>query len=118
MFEGRRGEEEAVKFLSRKGYKILERNYRCTLGEVDIIARDGDILVFAEVKSRRSDAYGDPLESITLEKKRRISLVALHYIQHKKLHGVPARFDVVAIRMGNETVELDLIKDAFELQVN
>ncbi|MCX7817005.1 MAG: YraN family protein [Syntrophales bacterium] len=114
---GHRGEEEAVKFLTRKGYRILERNYRCPLGEIDIVASDGSTLVFAEVKSRSSDSYGDPLESVTLEKQRRISLVALHYIQRRKLYNVPARFDVITVKMGNGDVEISLIKDAFELQV-
>lgn len=112
---GRQGEEEAVRLLGSMGYKILERNYRCPLGEMDIVAKDGPTLVFVEVRSRTGDAYGDPLESITARKQRRLSLIAFHYLQTRGLFGQPARFDVVAVRAGGRGEVLEVVKDAFDL---
>ena len=78
---GRAGEEEACKYLMGKGMQILERNFRCKLGEIDIIARDGETLVFAEVKTRRSHKYGSPLLAITPGKMRHMALAAEYYLK-------------------------------------
>ena len=111
---GTKGEDSALRFLKHRGYRIIQRNYRCRFGEVDIIAADGDIIVFIEVKSRTSDAFGRPEEAVVTRKQQRISQTARHYLAVHDLVDRDARFDVVAIHFspGGETVEL--IQDAFE----
>lgn len=94
---GKQGESWAAAYLEGQGYVILERNYSLRLGEIDIIARDGDELVFVEVKSRRSVRFGVPEEAVTRRKQRRISRVALAYLSDNGLLDVNARFDVVSI---------------------
>ncbi|MEI7750283.1 MAG: YraN family protein [Candidatus Moraniibacteriota bacterium] len=101
---GNRGEDEAVSFLRASGYRILERNYRNNrgraLGEIDIIARDSDDLVFVEVKTRTAKAgFPEPLpeESITREKLRRLMRIAQGYLREKRLESAPYRFDAVLI---------------------
>jgi putative endonuclease len=91
---GDRGEREAARFLRRKGLRILLRGYRTDQGEVDLVARDGAVVVFVEVKSRRQ---GTPAEAVTPEKQRRLTLAALHFLKKHGLLEHPSRFDVVAI---------------------
>ena len=112
---GQKGENLAVAYLQNLGYKVLERNYRCKLGEVDIIALDNDTLVFIEVRTRSSLDFGLPQESINRRKRHQISKVALEYMTRKKLKNTPARFDVVAVSLEPGKEKVDLIKDAFEL---
>jgi putative endonuclease len=112
---GKRGEGLAVACLEKAGYRIIERNYRCLLGEIDIVAEEGDCLVFIEVKSRRSGAYGVPQLAVGYRKQRKISMVALKYIQEKQMHGRNARFDVVAVTILASGTSTELIKNAFEL---
>jgi putative endonuclease len=112
---GQRGENLAVAYLQNLGYKVLERNYRCKLGEVDIIARDNDTLVFIEVRTRSSLDFGLPQESINRRKRHQISKVALEFMLRKKMKNIPARFDVVAISLEPGKEKVDHIKDAFEL---
>ena len=119
-YDGRRqtgesGESIAVKFLKKNGYKIIERNYRCKLGEIDIIAQDSRVLAFIEVKARRTDEFGGPKWAITPRKQRKISMVALNYLKETEQMGKNARFDVVAIRMLPEAPDVEIIKNAFEL---
>lgn len=104
------GEERAVNFLTGKGYRILERNYRCPQGEIDIIALDGKVLVFVEVRTRRESSYGFPEESITSLKQRRIIRCATWYLHQKKLEMQDCRFDVIAI-MGDR---IEHISGAFD----
>ncbi len=111
---GAQGEELAAQFLKKNGYRILERNYKTRIGELDIIASDGRTLVFVEVKTRESIAYGRPFEAVNYNKKRKIANVAMIYL--KKLKDIPpCRFDVVSIFIENGKSECELIKDAFEL---
>lgn len=112
---GQKGEDLAVDFLKGLGYQILERNYRCKLGEVDIIARDNESLVFIEVRGRSSLAFGLPQESINRKKQHQISKVALEYLTRKKVKNTPARFDVVAISLKPGKEKVEHIKDAFEV---
>jgi putative endonuclease len=114
---GKRGEELAGKFLKRKGYKIIEFNYRCPLGELDIVAEDHGVLVFVEVKTRHSAEFGPPQAAVTLTKQQRIARIAQNYLAHKELWGVDCRFDVVAISHAadNQAEQIELIKDAFRL---
>lgn len=92
-----KGELAAAKFLKKKGYKILQRNYRRKVGEIDIICYDHGVIVFIEVKTRSTDNYGPPELSVTETKKRQIIKVASYYIAEKKIEGVDLRFDVVSI---------------------
>jgi putative endonuclease len=101
--------------LIHRGYKILARNYKTSLGEIDIVARDKDSLVFIEVKARRSDRFGMPCEAVSKFKQRQISKAALLYLKEKNLLNQNARFDIVSILYSRDEPKLDLIKDAFEL---
>lgn len=114
---GQIGEEAAVTFLKRQGYKIIEQNFRNQLGEIDIIAADGDVLCFIEVKTRNSDLFGSPFESVTVAKQRKITRVALSYLKYKGKSNAKARFDVIAILVnGEECQSIEIIKNAFDCQ--
>jgi putative endonuclease len=110
---GDRGEREAARFLRRKGLRILLRGYRTDQGEVDLIARDGEVVVFVEVKSRRQ---GSPAEAVTPEKQRRLTLAALHFLKKHGLLEQPCRFDVVAIVWpeGRRPDSIEHLVNAFE----
>ncbi len=112
---GKKGEELAAAYLAEAGYRIIERNYRCCFGEIDIVAEEGETLVFVEVKSRRSDTYGAPELAVGREKQKKISRIALHYLSERHRHQLPARFDVVAVRLLPAGNRIELIRDAFEL---
>lgn len=110
---GKQHEIRAAEFLKEKGYEILEMNFRCRMGEIDIIAKDGDVLVFAEVKFRQSFTSGDPLESVDIKKQRTISKVALVYLLQKGLsQNTPCRFDVIGVT----PEEIMQIEQAFEFR--
>jgi putative endonuclease len=111
---GKAGEDRAARFLAKQGYKILERNYRVPSGEIDLIALHQGEVVFVEVKTRTSDAFGAPELAVTPRKQRQMVKAALGYIKYKKLHQVPCRFDVVAINEASEK-EIELIQNAFEV---
>ncbi len=106
------GEAEAVKFLKKKKYKIIETNYRCSIGEVDIIAIDGPFLVFVEVKTRASTQYGLPMEAVDEYKQHKLIMLAQYYQKIKRKYDYPIRFDVVQILDSKVT----LIKNAFYSQ--
>jgi len=112
---GDMGESLAVTFLKKNGYEIVEQNYRSALGEIDVIARDGGVLVFVEVKARRTDRYGGPKWAVTPQKKRKISMLALEYLKKTGQMDTDARFDVVAIRLFPNQAGVEIIKNAFEL---
>ena len=111
---GEKGEGLAVKFLKKKGYRIIKQNYKTPIGEIDIIAAEGDTLVFIEVKTRESLEYGHPFEAVNKAKRRKIANVALLYLKALKKEP-PCRFDVVSIFYENGRPGLELIKDAFEV---
>jgi putative endonuclease len=111
---GQEGEDRAARFLAAQGYRILERNFRTPSGEIDLIALHEGMVVFVEVKTRTSNAFGAPELAVTPQKQRRMVRTALGYIKKKKLHQVPCRFDVVAISAATEK-EVELIKNAFEM---
>ena len=115
---GKKGEELAASFLQeRQKYRILQRNYRCVFGEVDIVAKDRDVLTFIEVRTRKSEDYGNPKESITKRKQDQLSKVALEFINKYDAHHMKARFDVVAVYLLSQKERVELIKDAFELTI-
>jgi putative endonuclease len=101
--------------LKKAGYKIIETNYRTRLGEIDIIAKEKDTLVFVEVKSRRSVHFGSPKWAITPKKQKKISMVALHYLKATNQSSARARFDVVAVMSNRDKPQVDIIKNAFDL---
>lgn len=113
---GKKGEELAIRFLKKNGYRILKKNYVCKLGEMDIIARDKDTLVFIEVKTRTSNLFGPPQMAVNLSKQTKLSKVALNFLKENKIEDIKARFDVVAIEIRPDQDKIELIKDAFELQ--
>ena len=112
---GKKSELIATTHLKKHGYKILEQNYRTKLGEIDIIAKDQDTLVFVEVKARSSNRFGNPKWAVTPKKQRKVSMVALLYIKSTKQSNVKARFDVVAISSAKDNPSIEIIKNAFEL---
>lgn len=115
---GNLGEEMAASFLVEKKYRILERNFRCKGGEVDIVARDpkDKSLVFVEVKARRDLSYGVPQLAVTPFKQRQISKAALTWLAKNRQHDVNARFDVIAILLADDGRHLvEHIVNAFEL---
>ncbi len=112
---GEKGESIAVNCLKKQGYRIIELNYRNKLGEIDIIAKQGETLVFIEVKARKSSRFGRPELAVTPKKQRKISMVALYYLKSTKQSNAKARFDVVAINSTDDGPNIKIIKNAFEL---
>jgi putative endonuclease len=112
---GKKGENAAIVYLEKKGYKIVTQNFTTPFGEVDIIAWDKSTLVFIEVKARKSLNYGRPFESITKQKMKKIGNVALYYLKRFKTVP-PARFDVLNIVYEEGKPQINLIKDAFEIE--
>ena len=113
---GQQGEALAVDFLIKKGYKILEKNYRMKFGEIDIVAKDGETVCFVEVKTRTDGDRGTPWESVTFAKQRNLSRLALAYLKHRyKSIDVCARFDVIAVSFEEDPKgEVELLKNAFD----
>jgi len=114
---GNEGEKLAEKYLKRKGYKIIQKNYRCKLGEIDIIAEQNKVIVFVEVRTKQSEKLGLPQYSINTAKKGQISKAALWYIKEKKIVNQTCRFDVIAITYPSNSQEphIEHIENAFEL---
>jgi putative endonuclease len=112
---GKKSERLAAEYLKLKGYRIIETNYRCPVGEIDIIAREKGTIVFVEVKARRSSRFGSPKGAVTPAKQRKISMAALDYLKRANLDGTRARFDVVAIDTTAGQTDIEVVKNAFEL---
>lgn len=115
LYLGRSGEEAALKFLKSKGYRILSRNYKSKLGEIDIIAEDKDTVCFVEVKTRSSDKFGLPQEALSNFKQRQIAKTALGFLKENRLLERKARFDAVSVTWEGDSPQIDLITNAFEL---
>jgi putative endonuclease len=113
---GKLAEEKAREFLKANGYKIVCRNFKTKLGEIDIIARDKDTLCFVEVKCRSSDRFGSGFEAVGKLKQKQISKAALLYLKENKLLDKKARFDVVSLDYSGNKETIGLVKDAFELE--
>jgi len=114
---GKIGEALALKYLKRHKYKIIEQNYKSRYGEIDIIAKDKDVLVFIEVKTRQSTEFGLPQESVDIRKQRQIAKVALIYLAKMNIQEIDCRFDIVAITyLPNQKPKIELIKNAFYLE--
>ncbi len=111
---GKHGENLACAELERRGYAIVARRYRRRGGEIDIIARDGDTIVFVEVKAREGRAFGEAAEAVTGWKRRRLVHTALDYLAHHRLWDRPCRFDVVSIHVDAGGTVVDLFQNAFD----
>lgn len=111
---GDKGEELAVKYLKKNGYRVLVRNYEAPTGEIDIIADDQGKLVFVEVKTRTDDLFGMPEEAVNKKKQHKIKRTALHYMTRLKKEQ-PSRFDIVSVHIRGKFSKIDHIKDAFEV---
>lgn len=111
---GRRGEALAAEKLAGLGYTLLDRNYRCAAGELDLVARCAETWVFVEVRTRRGRAHGSPEESITPRKRRHLVAAAQTYLQDHDLGDVPWRIDVVAVELSprGELLRVDVIENA------
>ncbi|RLB42962.1 MAG: YraN family protein [Deltaproteobacteria bacterium] len=112
---GNKGEELALKVLRKMGYKPLVSNFRCSLGEIDLVAKDGETLVFIEIKTRRHRSLGYAKEAVHRRKQRQISRAALVYMKQNRCENIRARFDVVAVNLTSHGPDIEVIKDAFEL---
>jgi len=110
------GEKAAIEYLKKQGYRIIEINFKCKQGEIDIIAADNDTIVFVEVKTRSSDVYGQPSEAVNYYKQRKIVQVALVYLAQRKLFNWMSRFDIVEVITDHtdKIIDINLIKNAFE----
>jgi putative endonuclease len=107
------GEELALRYLTQQGYELVERNYRTRYGELDLILRHEDTLVFAEVKLRRGVGFGDPLEAVTPRKQAAIRTLAERYLSEKQPDFDAIRFDVVGILVGDGTRKIVHVENAF-----
>jgi len=110
---GLAGEELACEALERHGYAIVDRRYRTKHGELDIVARHGEYLVFVEVKARQDGSFGDPEEAVTMQKQQRMVWMAADYLARNQLSDVACRFDVVGINTATDPPGITLIEDAF-----
>lgn len=111
---GHDSEELAAQLLCRKGYEILARNWRTRDGEIDIVAKDGETLVFVEVKARRSRGFGHPKYAVDYRKQQKLSLTALGYLKMNSCMGSKARFDVVTLVSAGGSPEIEIVRNAFE----
>lgn len=107
--KGQKGEDIAAQYLKKNGYTILQRNYRCHYGEIDIVAKHKTFVVFVEVKSRSSDNFGAPREAVDAFKQKTIVMCATSWLLEHKLTGTAVRFDVVEVTPQS----VNLIEDAF-----
>lgn len=112
---GKEGERVAEQYLRKKGYRVVERNYRCSAGEVDLIVLDRRVIVFVEVKTRTDHRFGTPLEAVEFRKQHKMIQAAQFFLSQKKLHQRDARFDVVGISWPGGEPLVEHVQNAFEL---
>ena len=110
---GRRGERAAEKYLRRSGYRIVARNFRAAGAEIDLVAMDGEVLVFVEVKTRRSRDAGAPEEAVDERKQKQIRRAAEIFATRYRADEVEMRFDIVAIDASDKRLEIELLRNAF-----
>ena len=110
--KGGTGEGLAVKYLEKKGYEILEKNFKTKVGEIDIVAATERCLIFVEVKARQSDEYGEPAEAVTAAKQKKISQVASQFITKYRYFDCNVRFDIIEVRLDKK--EINHIENAFD----
>jgi len=110
---GKKGEDQALEYLKKKGYEIVDTNFRYDRAEIDVVARDRDVLVFVEVKTRRAGALGEPEDAVTFRKREQIRKAAQGYLFKRQLDNEECRFDVLAIEYVSGTANIRHIEDAF-----
>jgi putative endonuclease len=112
---GQVGEQAAADFLSKQGFQVITRNWSTRLGELDIIARDGEALVVVEVRTTTSQRFGFGYESIDMRKQQKVRRLALQYIHQQRITHIPLRFDVVSVLLDQERIpkQIDHLKGAF-----
>ncbi len=111
---GKTAEDAAAGYLRSGGYRILERNYSTPLGEIDIVALDGDVVCFVEVRSRSGGGFGGALEALPRSKQRQVTRAAMAYMKARRLDGMKVRFDFAAVEMSEEgEASVELVKNAF-----
>ncbi len=113
---GKLGENIALEYAQQQGYQIIQRNFRCKSGEIDLIAQDKHIVVFIEVRTKTSDAYGPAYNMVTYSKQQQVKRVALHYISERNLVNTQFRFDVIGITFepNSDRYQLDHLQNAFQ----
>lgn len=111
---GIEGEKLAADFLREKGYRIISRNFKTPIGEIDIIAEDGKTLVFVEVKTRSDNTFGQPFEAVNYRKREKLKKVALYYLKNNCKKEASSRFDVLSIEINGGKSKIEHIIDAFE----
>lgn len=109
--KGSKAENLAIEYLKKSGYTIIEKNFHSRFGEIDIIAKDKDYYVFVEVRFRKNNSFGSPIETVNIFKKRKIYKASIDYVKRKKLENCNLRFDVVSI----EGEKINLLKNAFAI---
>jgi putative endonuclease len=110
---GRFGEDAACDVLTARGYQVIDRRYRTRDGELDIVARHGDYLVFVEVKARQNRDFGEPEEAVTAQKQQKMVWMATDYLARNGIGDVPCRFDVVSVNTETNPPQVTVIEDAF-----
>ncbi|MBI5235557.1 MAG: YraN family protein [Deltaproteobacteria bacterium] len=112
------GEDEAIRALKRHGYKVVCRNYRCSRGEIDVVAMDNGVYVFIEVKTRSDDSFGHPASAVDFRKQRHIADAAAYYLNahNVSIEEVDIRFDVVSIQLSSGGFATEIIRNAFETE--
>ena len=111
---GKEGERIAENYLKKKGYRVVERNYRCPVGELDLIVLDRRVIVFVEVKTRSDDRFGVPLESVHRRKQQKMMKAALFFLSQHRLDHREARFDVIGISLRDREPVVEHIQNAFD----
>lgn len=115
---GQAGEKHAARFLRKLGYRLVTRNYRCPMGEIDLVMLDGHVIVFVEVKTRSSDEFANPEDAVTPEKQRRLTRSAQFFLRQTRSNGRACRFDVMAITLDNAGgMSVEHFKSAFQAQM-
>lgn len=109
------GEAAAGDFLERRGYRIIARNFRCPFGELDLIAQQGEAIVFVEVKARTTADFGEPFDAITAQKQRRLTRLATYYLKGRNWLRRPARFDAVSVTVAPDgaVLKIEVLVHAF-----
>jgi putative endonuclease len=109
---GSAGEAAVAAWYEAAGYEVLDRNWRCSAGELDLVVARARTIVFCEVKTRRSDAFGSPAEAVTGRKQQRLRRLALHWLDERGVRG-ELRFDVASVRPGRSGLEVEVLQAAF-----
>ena len=112
---GKQAEETACRFLTANGLKLIEKNYKCRRGEIDLVMLDHNSIVFIEVRYRRNNRFGSGAESVISSKQQKLIMTAMHYLQtHKKSTETPTRFDVISIQGYDGANDIEWIQNAFQ----